>query len=74
MTKGKIIAILIAVLLVLILLFQNKELITVKFYFWSFTVSELIFLPLLVLGGFIAGFAVAKIRSKKSDSSDHFGS
>lgn len=66
MSKGKIIAILAAALLVLVLLFQNKELITVKFYFWSFAVSELVFLPLLVLGGFIAGFAVARIRGRNS--------
>ncbi len=58
----KKIALIVAGVLALIVLLQNSEVVTVKFLFWHFAMSQIILLPLTVLAGFAAGFVVGKKR------------
>jgi uncharacterized integral membrane protein len=63
--KPKII--LIAVLLVLlgVLLIQNAQEVVFRVFFWQIRMSQVILVPLAVLGGFILGYIAAKIGKKR---------
>jgi uncharacterized integral membrane protein len=51
-------------LLFLIFLFQNMEAVTLHLYFWQMSMPKIILIPLAILVGFVAGFAVAKLTGK----------
>ncbi len=53
-------------ILALILLLQNTEVVTLRLLFWSISMSGIIFIPLLIIAGFLAGFFFGK-RSRKND-------
>jgi len=46
--------------LVLIILLQNTQVVSLKFLFWEISMSRIIFFPALVLLGVIAGFIAGK--------------
>jgi uncharacterized integral membrane protein len=60
----KVIAGLVLGLLFLIFLFQNMEEVTLHLYFWQMSMPKIILIPLAILVGFVAGFAVAKLTGK----------
>ena len=47
-------------ILVLIVLLQNTQVVTLRFLFWQVSMSRIILLPLILLAGFAAGFFVGK--------------
>ena len=63
--SAKAIIIAIAVLLVLIIFFQNTGVVTFRLFFWSVSMSQILLLPLIFLIGFVVGFAVNLILSRK---------
>ena len=62
--KFKTIIALILIALFLVIVIQNVEVVEIKFLFWTIIMSRIIFIPLIMLIGFILGFFVAKVRKK----------
>lgn len=60
--KAKTIAVFVMAGLVLIILLQNTKVISLRFFFWELSMSQVILLPLIMLAGFLAGFFVARLR------------
>lgn len=58
--KPKNIALLSLGILFVIVLFQNIQVVSVRFLFWELSMSRAIFLPLILLIGFVAGFFVGR--------------
>ncbi len=61
----KLIGIGVLALLVVVVLIQNTGPITVRFLFWHITMSRVIFIPVLLLIGFLIGYVVATARSAR---------
>jgi len=47
-------------ILLLIVLLQNAQVVSVRFLFWKLSMSRIIFLPLIMCIGFIIGFFVGR--------------
>ena len=62
--KPKWIVSLVVFVLFLIFLLQNTQVVTLKLYFWSISMSQIILVPLMLILGFIAGYIVAQITGK----------
>ena len=58
--KPKTIVTLVFGFLLLVVLFQNTQVVSVRFLFWKLSMSRIILLPLFMLIGFIIGFFVGK--------------
>ena len=58
--KPKTIAMLVLGGLLLIILLQNTQVVSVRFLFWKLSMSRIILLPLILLIGFIIGFFVGR--------------
>ncbi len=58
--KPKVIFALVLAGLFLILLLQNTQVVSVRLFFWTISMSRIILLPLMILMGFIIGFFVGK--------------
>jgi len=58
--KPKTIALFILGALLLIILLQNTQVVSMRFLFWKISMSRIILLPVVMFIGFIAGFLVAK--------------
>jgi len=56
----KKIALIVLGALLLIVLLQNTQVVSVRFLFWKLSMSRIILLPLFMLIGFIIGFFVGK--------------
>lgn len=56
----KKIALIVLGALLLIVLLQNTQVVSVRFLFWKLSMSRIILLPLIMLIGFIIGFFVCK--------------
>jgi len=63
--KPKLIAIAAFAALALIVLIQNTNVIRVRLLFWSVEMSQVILVLLMLIIGFILGFAVAKLSGRK---------
>ena len=58
--KPRTIAMLILGGLLLIVLLQNAQVVSMNFLFWKLSMSRIILLPLMILLGFIIGFFVGR--------------
>ena len=47
-------------ILLLVVLLQNTQVVTLRFLFWKISMSRIILLPFVMLAGFIIGFMVGK--------------
>ena len=63
--KFKTIIALILIALFLILLIQNIQVVTLQFLFWEISMSRIIFIPLILIIGFILGYIFAKAKKQK---------
>ncbi|MBI4461774.1 MAG: LapA family protein [Acidobacteria bacterium] len=46
----------------LVIVFQNTEVTTLRFFFWKASMSQIVLFPLTAAIGFILGFLVAKLK------------
>jgi uncharacterized integral membrane protein len=69
MFKPRVVLAIVLGLLVLILVFQNTEVVTVAFLLWKFEMSRVILILLAVMTGFISGYLVARLTSPHSQDS-----
>ena len=58
--KPKFIIILILVLLAVIFVIQNSAMVTIKLFFWSISMNQIIMICGLLLVGFLIGFPVTR--------------
>ena len=58
--KPKYIIILILVLLAVIFVMQNSAMVTIKLFFWSISMNQIIMICGLMLIGFLIGFLVTR--------------
>jgi len=62
--KLKTIVILVLVVLFIVIAIQNTQAVTIQILFWKMSMSRIIFIPLLMLLGFVIGFLVAQVVKK----------
>jgi uncharacterized integral membrane protein len=62
--KPKTIIILILVVLAVIVVLQNTEIVNLQLFFWTISMSRIIFISFLLLVGFVLGFLVATLVRK----------
>lgn len=62
--KPKYIAGLIVLILFIIFLIQNTQVVTLRFYFWKLSMSQIILLPLTMLIGVAIGYILARVTKK----------
>jgi uncharacterized integral membrane protein len=60
----KVIAGLVVGILLLIVLVQNREVVTLHLYFWQISMPQIILIPIVLLIGFAGGFIVAKMTGR----------
>jgi uncharacterized integral membrane protein len=67
MKSPKFITTLVLIVLLVILLIQNTQAVSLKIYFWKISMPEFILIPVVLAIGFIAGYLVAIMtgRSRK---------
>lgn len=65
--KPKTIVLIILFILFLVFLIQNTQVVTLKFYFWEISMSQIILIPLSLLVGFVAGIVTVKVTGKARD-------
>ena len=65
--KPKIITGLILAVLLIIILFQNTKNLDLELYFWTISMPKIIFILLLLILGFLGGFVTAKLMGKKKN-------
>ena len=58
--KPKNIALVVLGVLLLVVLLQNTQVVSIRFLFWKLSMSRIILLPLIMLIGFIIGFFVGR--------------
>ena len=63
--KPKVIAILVLVVLFLIILIQNSHETTLHLLFWSISMSQIILIVLVLVGGFILGYLTSMLTRKR---------
>jgi putative membrane protein len=63
--KVKKIVVIVLLSFIVILLVQNVQIVTLRFLFWKISMSRIIFIPLVLIIGFILGYLFAKTRRKK---------
>lgn len=58
--KLKTITISILVTLFLIIVFQNTQVVSLRFLFWQISMSRVILMPIIMFIGFIVGFVIGR--------------
>jgi uncharacterized integral membrane protein len=61
-------ALIVLAVLVLILMIQNAQPITFRFLNWTYQVSQLLLVVIVLVLGFLAGFITAKLTSRPKDN------
>ncbi|HEX2965578.1 MAG TPA: LapA family protein [Syntrophorhabdaceae bacterium] len=64
--KKKLIIISILAFLLMILIVQNTQSVFLNVFFWSITMPQVIFIPILFSCGFVIGFLASKIGVSKT--------
>jgi uncharacterized integral membrane protein len=63
--KPKTIVLLICGILLLIILLQNTQVVSIQLIFWKISMSRIIFLPLVALIGFGIGYFIGRTTRKR---------
>jgi len=63
--KPKLIVVLVLIALLLIILIQNTQVVTLRLFFWKVGMSQIILIPLTMAIGFVVGFIVAKVTGNQ---------
>ena len=65
--KTKTVIALILIALFLIILIQNVDVVTLQFLFWEISMSRILFIPFILIIGFILGYIFAKAKKQKKN-------
>ena len=63
--RPKFIVVLVLIALLLIILIQNTQVVTLRLFFWKVGMSQIILIPLTMAIGFVVGFIVSKVTGKQ---------
>lgn len=63
--KPRLVAAALLGILVLTLVLQNTEVVSVRFFLWDFTMSRVVLVLLTTLVGFVCGYLVAKVLAAR---------
>ena len=63
--RPKFIVVLVLIALLLIILIQNTQVVTLRLFFWKVGMSQIILIPLAMAIGFVVGFVVSKVTGKQ---------
>ncbi|MFQ5904005.1 MAG: lipopolysaccharide assembly protein LapA domain-containing protein [Candidatus Binatia bacterium] len=61
MMKPKIIIAVVFIAILLIILFQNTQVVTLRLLFWEISMSQILLTSLTLLIGLVSGYIVAKV-------------
>jgi len=70
MRTAKQVLIGVVVLLLIITLLQNTAVVTFRFLFWEFSISQILLIPLVLLVGFAVGMLTYSLIARKKRKSD----
>ncbi len=62
--KPKVIVLLVLAVLFLIILAQNTHVITLNLLFWTISMSQIILIAFVLLGGFVIGYLTSRLTGK----------
>lgn len=68
--KTKSIIAVILLIFILIIIFQNTEVVSFRFLFWQVSMSRIVWLLLVLLIGFVAGFVLRTTNGKSKPAGD----
>ena len=68
--KAKSIIAVILLIFVLVIIFQNTEVVSFRFLFWQISMSRIVWLLLVLLIGFVAGYALGTLNLGKGTGGD----
>jgi uncharacterized integral membrane protein len=63
--RPKFIVVLVLIALLLIILIQNTQVVTLRLFFWKVGMSQIILIPLTMVIGFVVGFIVSKVTRNR---------
>ena len=63
--RPKFIVVLVLIALLLIILIQNTQVVTLRLFFWKVGMSQIILIPVTMAIGFIVGFIVTKATGNR---------
>lgn len=66
MLKPKFIVLAVLALLLITLVIQNREVVTLTLLFWDFEISRVVLILLATMTGFIGGYMVARLTAARS--------
>jgi len=66
MMRPKFIVVLVLIALFLVILIQNLQPVTLRLFFWKVSMSQIIFMPIIMAVGFIVGFIIAKLTGNRT--------
>ena len=64
--KTKVILALVLAVIIVIILIQNTQVVTFRFFFWKISMSQIILVPFAMFIGFLIGFLLAKATGRKN--------
>lgn len=64
--KPKIIVATVVSIVLIIILLQNTQVVTLRVFFWKVSMSQIILISLTLLIGFVIGFIVTTVLNKRS--------
>lgn len=62
--KPKHIIGIVVIILFIVFLVQNTQVVTLRFYFWKLSMSQIILLPLTMIIGVALGYIIARVTGK----------
>ena len=64
--KAKMIVAVGLFLLILVIILQNTQVVTLRLFFWDFSLSRIVLITMTLVIGFIIGYVAAKLTSSPS--------
>jgi putative membrane protein len=65
MMRPKFIVVLVLIALLLIILIQNIQPVTLRLFFWEVGMPQIILIPLTMAIGFVVGFVVSRVTGSR---------
>jgi uncharacterized integral membrane protein len=63
--KPKTILWFVIVVLILIIFFQNTQVVSLRIFFWKISMSQIILIPLTMIIGLVLGYAIGKLTGNR---------
>jgi uncharacterized integral membrane protein len=65
MKKPKIIVSFVIVVLILVIFFQNTQVVSFRIFFWKISMSQIILIPLTMIIGLVLGYVIGKLTGNR---------